>query len=155
MRARLLVLLLAPGSWLSAEDSSGRQVAFGLKVAEKGLWQEARFRFERAVELDPGNAAALNDLAVALENSRLDQTLNTPALTTLFLLDDTVAWMLEHGGLEWAASRCDLSAATLLGWAAASEFAVAMPRPSWPWNDATTPASSGTRANVSRNIAPT
>ncbi len=40
---------------------------FGLNVAKQGLWQEARFRFERAVELDPQNAAALNDLAVALE----------------------------------------------------------------------------------------
>ena len=36
-------------------------------VAQKGLWQEARFRFERALALDPKNAAALNDLAVALE----------------------------------------------------------------------------------------
>ena len=67
MRALVLVLLLAPGPLLAAEESSGRQVDFGLKVAQKGLWQEARFRFERAVTLDPGNAAALNDLAVALE----------------------------------------------------------------------------------------
>jgi Flp pilus assembly protein TadD len=67
MRALLLLLLLAPGPLLAAEESSGRQLEFGLKVAQKGLWQEARFRFERAVALDPGNAAALNDLAVALE----------------------------------------------------------------------------------------
>ena len=67
MRALLLLLLLAPGPVLAAEESSGRQVEFGLKVAQKGLWQEARFRFERAVQIDPGNAAALNDLAVALE----------------------------------------------------------------------------------------
>jgi Flp pilus assembly protein TadD len=67
MRALLLLLLLAPGPVLAAEESSGRQVEFGLKVAQKGLWQEARFRFERAVELDPQNASALNDLAVALE----------------------------------------------------------------------------------------
>ena len=67
MRALLLLLLLAPGPVLAAEESSDRQVEFGLKVAQKGLWQEARFRFERAVQLDPGNAAALNDLAVALE----------------------------------------------------------------------------------------
>jgi len=67
MRALLLLLLLAPGPALAAEESSERQVEFGLKVAQKGLWQEARFRFERAVQLDPGNAAALNDLAVALE----------------------------------------------------------------------------------------
>ena len=36
-------------------------------MAQKGLWQEARFRFERAVALDPRNAAAFNDLAVSLE----------------------------------------------------------------------------------------
>jgi Flp pilus assembly protein TadD len=63
----LLLLLLLPVRLLSAESSSGRQVEFGLKVAQKGLWQEARFRFERAVSLDPKNAAALNNLAVALE----------------------------------------------------------------------------------------
>jgi Flp pilus assembly protein TadD len=67
MRALVFFLLLIPGPWLAAEESSGRQVEFGLKVAQKGLWQEARFRFQRAVELEPANAAALNDLAVALE----------------------------------------------------------------------------------------
>ncbi len=65
-RALVLVLLLAPGM-AAAENSSRRQVGFGLDVAQKGLWQEARVRFERAVALDPQNAAALNDLAVALE----------------------------------------------------------------------------------------
>ena len=67
MRALVFLLVLIPGPWLSAEESSSRQVEFGLKVAQKGLWQEARFRFERAVALEPANAAALNDLAVALE----------------------------------------------------------------------------------------
>jgi Flp pilus assembly protein TadD len=67
MRALLLLLLLAPMTAVAAEESAGHQVAFGLKVAQKGLWEEARFRFERAVQLDPKNAAALNDLAVALE----------------------------------------------------------------------------------------
>jgi len=61
------------------------------------------------------------DLGIALENSRLDQTYNTPSLSTLFLLADTVEWMNEHGGLEWAASRCDRSAEILYGWAEASE----------------------------------
>jgi phosphoserine aminotransferase len=57
------------------------------------------------------------DLGIALEQSRLDQTYNTPALATLFLLADQVEWMLGNGGLEWAAGRCDASAATIYSWA--------------------------------------
>ncbi len=63
------------------------------------------------------------DLGIALEQSRLDQTYNTPALATLFLLAHQIEWMLEHGGLEWCASRCDRSAEILYGWAEASPFA--------------------------------
>jgi phosphoserine aminotransferase len=63
------------------------------------------------------------DLNVALENSRLDQTLNTPALATLFLFVHQLEWMLDNGGLEWAASRCDQSAETLYGWAESSSYA--------------------------------
>ena len=62
-------------------------------------------------------------LPLALENSRADQTYNTPALATLFLLAEQVEWMLGEGGLEWAASRSDRSAAILYGWAEASEYA--------------------------------
>lgn len=58
----LLLLLAAP------EASSARdELRFGITVAERGLWREARFRFERAVDLAPENANALNNLAVALE----------------------------------------------------------------------------------------
>lgn len=68
MRALVIfLLLLGAGRTLAAEESADRQVAFGLKVAQKGLWQEARFRFERATQLEPSNASALNNLAVALE----------------------------------------------------------------------------------------
>ncbi|MGZ8764748.1 MAG: phosphoserine transaminase [Acidimicrobiia bacterium] len=63
------------------------------------------------------------DLHIALENSRLDQTYNTPALATLFLLADQVEWMLGHGGLEWTTQRCSLSADTLYGWAESSAVA--------------------------------
>ena len=66
-RALVLSALLTSAALAAAEDSSHRQVGFGLTVAQKGLWQEARFRFERAVAIDPKNAAALNDLAVAAE----------------------------------------------------------------------------------------
>lgn len=61
----LLTLLLASGRLPAA--SSDDEIAFGIEVARRGLWNEARFRFERAVALDPGSAAALNDLGVALE----------------------------------------------------------------------------------------
>ncbi len=63
------------------------------------------------------------DLGIALENSRLDQTYNTPALATIFLVADTLGWMLDQGGLEWAASRCDRSAEILYGWAEAHPHA--------------------------------
>jgi Flp pilus assembly protein TadD len=50
-----------------ASASSDQEVKFGIEVARKGLWQEARFRFEKALEVSPSDAAALNNLAVALE----------------------------------------------------------------------------------------
>jgi len=56
-------------------------------------------------------------LPIALENSRRDQTYNTPALATLFLLAEQLDWMLEHGGLDWTAARCEESAAIVYGWA--------------------------------------
>ena len=62
-------------------------------------------------------------LPIAVENSRLDQTYNTPALTSLFLLDASVQWMLEQGGLEWCVGRCDRSAELLYGWAEKSTYA--------------------------------
>jgi Flp pilus assembly protein TadD len=61
----VLFLLLAPAPGRQA--SSSEEVSFGIEVAQKGLWREARFRFEKAVELDPDNAAALNNLAISLE----------------------------------------------------------------------------------------
>ena len=63
------------------------------------------------------------DLAIAVENSRLDQTYNTPALATLLLFADQVDWMLAGGGLDWSAGRCDRSAEILYTWAEQSDFA--------------------------------
>src|SRR3954467_11555499 len=63
------------------------------------------------------------DLTIALDNSRKDQTYNTPALATIFLASQQVDWICSNGGLEWAASRCDRSAETLYGWAEASPVA--------------------------------
>jgi phosphoserine aminotransferase len=59
----------------------------------------------------------------AVENSRKDQTYNTPGLASLFLMAEQLTWMLENGGLEWSAARCARSAQILYGWAEASEVA--------------------------------
>jgi phosphoserine aminotransferase len=59
----------------------------------------------------------------ALDNSRLDQTLNTPALATLLLLEAQLDWMLASGGLAWADARTKQSSGLLYDWAEASSFA--------------------------------
>ena len=63
------------------------------------------------------------DLKTAVDNSVLDQTYNTPALATIFLLAEQLDWMNGNGGLEWTASRCDRSAEILYTWAEQSDFA--------------------------------
>ncbi len=63
------------------------------------------------------------DLGIALDNSRLDQTYNTPALATMFLLDEQLRWLNGQGGLEWSAQRCHRSAGIVYGWAEASYYA--------------------------------
>jgi len=90
-------------------------------AGDAGIWLAlcspmAIERIERIAATDRWVPPSL-DLGIALEQSRLDQTYNTPALATLFLLADQVEWMLARGGLEWAAGRCDASAATMYGWA--------------------------------------
>jgi Flp pilus assembly protein TadD len=55
---------------LAADRSAAKeQVDFGIKVAQNGLWREAQYRWERAVELDPTYAEAWNNLAIAYEHS--------------------------------------------------------------------------------------
>lgn len=70
------VLLLFVSTCLFLQDSSAlaqsekdakREIAFGIDVARRGLWQEARFRFQKAVLQNPESASAYNNLAVALE----------------------------------------------------------------------------------------
>jgi phosphoserine aminotransferase len=63
------------------------------------------------------------DLKIALENSRLDQTYNTPALATLFLLDQQLQWMDGFGGLDACVERCRRSAAIVYGWAEKADYA--------------------------------
>jgi phosphoserine aminotransferase len=62
-------------------------------------------------------------LTVALDNSVKDQTNNTPAVATLFMLADQIDWLLAGGGLDWCVSRTGKSAAYLYGWAEASQYA--------------------------------
>ena len=62
-------------------------------------------------------------LKQAVDNSRLNQTLNTPALTTLHLLDSQLQWILDNGGLAWAAARTAESSSVLYDWAEASTVA--------------------------------
>ncbi|MEA2292373.1 MAG: phosphoserine aminotransferase, partial [Solirubrobacteraceae bacterium] len=62
-------------------------------------------------------------LATALDNSKKDQTYNTPAVATLLLLADQVEWMNANGGLDWCVSRTRASSDALYGWAEASGFA--------------------------------
>jgi phosphoserine aminotransferase len=96
-------------------------------AADGGLWvalcsPAAVERIERIAESGRWVPAFL-DLKIALDNSRLDQTYNTPALSTLYLFAEQIDWMLAGGGLEWTAGRCDRSAEILYTWAEQSGFA--------------------------------
>ena len=96
-------------------------------AADGGLWlalcsPAAVERIERLAASGRWVPAFL-DLKIALDNSRQDQTYNTPALATLYLLAEQLDWMLAGGGLEWTAGRCDRSAEILYTWAEQSGFA--------------------------------
>jgi phosphoserine aminotransferase len=90
-------------------------------ASDGGLWLAlcSPRAFERIERLHASGrwVPASLDLAIAVENSRLDQTYNTPALATIFLLEHQLQWMLANGGLEFAAGRCDASAGIVYGWA--------------------------------------
>ncbi|HLY83915.1 MAG TPA: phosphoserine transaminase, partial [Acidimicrobiales bacterium] len=96
-------------------------------AAEGGLWVAlvSPAAVERVARIKAQGrwVPASLDLGVALENSRLDQTYNTPALATLWLFAEQLSWMLENGGLEWCARRCERSAAVLYGWAESCDYA--------------------------------
>ncbi|MGM1028315.1 MAG: phosphoserine transaminase [Actinomycetota bacterium] len=90
-------------------------------AADGGLWlavvsPAAIERIERIAASDRYIPEFLS-LQQAVTNSRLDQTLNTPALATLLLLDEQVQWMLGSGGLDAMAARTAESASTLYAWA--------------------------------------
>ena len=101
------------------------QKGFG---SEGGLWLAvlSPAAIERIGELE-GVAGRWQpqflSLTTALENSRKNQTYNTPSLGTLILLADQLEWMLAGGGLDWCVGRSRASAEHLYGWAEASEHA--------------------------------
>jgi type IV pilus assembly protein PilF len=72
VRFALVVTMLgaagATPSFADARSDAKSQVEFGINVAQRGLWREAIYRWEKAVELDPTYAAAYNDLAIAYEH---------------------------------------------------------------------------------------
>lgn len=67
-------------------------------------------------------APAILDLKTTIDNSRLHQTLNTPSLSTLFLVDAQLNWMLENGGMNFCGKRCSDSSSQLYSWANANEL---------------------------------
>jgi phosphoserine aminotransferase len=101
------------------------QKGFG---ADGGLWVAllGPAAIDRIAELD-GAAdrwqPAFLSLATALENSRKEQTYNTPAVATLLLLADQLEWMLAGGGLDWCVARSGASSGHLYGWAERAPFA--------------------------------
>jgi len=96
-------------------------------AADGGLWLAllSPAAQERIAELDASDRwiPAFLSLQTALENSLKDQTYNTPAVGTLFLLADQVRWMLQRGGLDWCAQRTGESSRLLYGWAERSGYA--------------------------------
>ena len=71
--ALAVIFFTLGGSLVAASDDqqkkSQQEVYFGIQVAQRGLWREAIYRWEKAVELDPDNPSARNNLAVAYEQS--------------------------------------------------------------------------------------
>ena len=99
------------------------QKSFG---SDGGLW----IALMSPAALDRAGKVAAGDryipeffsLQTAIDNSRLQQTYNTPAVATLFLLADQVEWLLGQGGLTWATARTAQSSATLYEWAERTSY---------------------------------
>jgi len=91
------------GLWLALMSPAA--IARVEKIKSSGRWVPAFF-----------------DLTIAIENSRLDQTYNTPALATLILLAEQIEWMNTNGGMKFSAGRSADSAARLYGWAEKTSY---------------------------------
>ena len=64
----LVAAVSASSAFADVRSDAKAQVEFGISVAQKGLWREAIYRWEKAAEIDPTYAAAFNDLAIAYEH---------------------------------------------------------------------------------------
>ncbi|MBK0420491.1 phosphoserine transaminase [Leucobacter sp. CSA2] len=96
-------------------------------ASDGGIWfalvsPAAIERIERVTSSGRYIPETLN-LAGAIENSRKNQTLNTPALATLGMMEEQVSWMNANGGLSWAAARTAESSGVLYDWAEATSVA--------------------------------
>jgi phosphoserine aminotransferase len=99
------------------------QKAFG---SDGGLWLAvlSPAAIERVAQLAPTRwVPASLDLSIAIEQSRLEQTYNTPALATLFLMAEQLDWINGNGGLNWAVERTSDSSSRLYTWAEKSSYA--------------------------------
>ncbi|WP_101258810.1 phosphoserine transaminase [Streptomyces barkulensis] len=96
-------------------------------AADGGLWLGvfSPAALERAERIAAGDRhiPAFFDLPTAIDNSRKNQTYNTPAVATLFLLADQLEWINGQGGLDWAVARTADSSSRLYGWAEKSQIA--------------------------------
>jgi phosphoserine aminotransferase len=96
-------------------------------ASDGGLWIAllSPAALERVTEIgsSPRWIPEFLSLTTALDNSRKDQTYNTPAVATLLLLVDQIEWMLAHGGLDWCVKRTTDSSSRLYSWAESSPYA--------------------------------
>jgi phosphoserine aminotransferase len=91
------------GLWIAIMSPAA--IARVAKIKESGRWIPAFF-----------------DLQIAIDNSRLDQTYNTPAVATLMLLAEQIEWMNQNGGLKFAAGRSADSSSRLYSWAEETSY---------------------------------
>jgi len=96
-------------------------------ASDGGLWialmSPAALARAEEIQASGRYIPAFLDLVTAIDNSRKEQTYNTPSLATVFLAAEQVDWINAHGGLSWSAKRCAESAAAIYGWADRSSFA--------------------------------
>jgi len=96
-------------------------------ASDGGLWvalmSPAAIERARRIKDSGRHIPGFLDLPTAIDNSLKDQTYNTPAVATLFLMDQQLRWMNEQGGLDWAVARTTDSSRRLYEWAEASDHA--------------------------------